>query len=107
MGEKAESRHGKQGKKEKGKLGGKEQVQKRPGSVHSLSRPPAQWETGSRKHHSASGSAPGHWLIRGRPETKGVPTVPPVHKLLSIPTNWSLNKQLFGKFKQNELQRQN
>ena len=71
----------------------------RPGSVHSQLRPSAQWEAGSGGHRTASRSAPGHWLSEGRPEAKGVPTVPPAHHLPSIPTDGSLNKQLFGKYK--------
>lgn len=37
--------------------------------------------------------------IREGQKQKMFPTVPPVHHLPSIPTNCSLNKQLFGKFK--------
>lgn len=38
------------------------------------------------------------WIREGQKQ-KVFPTVPPVHHLPSIPTNCSLNKQLFGKFK--------
>lgn len=100
MGEKAEHRQGKQGKKEKGKLGGKEQVQKRPGSVHSLSRPPAPWQAGSRGHHTASGSPPGHWLRQGRTETKGVspcsPSTSPTQHFLPTAASTSSSEAKLG-----------
>jgi len=47
-----------------------------PGSVQGQLRPPAQWEAGLGRHHTAPGSAPGHWLSQGRSEAKGVPAVP-------------------------------
>lgn len=66
-----------------------------------------QLEKGSGVPCATPGSAPGHWLREGRTEAEGVSAVPTARHLPSIPTDSSLDNQLFGMSKQNEVQGQN